>query len=333
MTFSQFHVCLQKDLVGTGVATETKARETINKLCLPLVGERQAIFEKLLENMDAELELHNSQMLVEMRALFKFCQGAAHIWDVHELGLAKQERALHERLDECRHQHDNENQELEAELDIVMDRMRQEASEKNLNESLTKGLAMLDKIKEGYELFHTVQTDIVAEYPHMVHEELTRYDESVCIFFTVNRNLPPVEKHKSQVSMKPSRSKGSKEKLSKERLSQERLASQQDLPEEKTAKQDEDTNKKPIQQQELIEDEPGREDVADEVKTEEIDGEVSAKSSKKKLDQMPSETSRFDVAVHGLEPKAGGQPSHFIKIGCNLPPSRKLEVGVFQVTH
>ena len=58
----------------------------------------------------AELELHNSHMLIEMRSLFKFCQGAAHIWDVHELGLAKQERALHEQLDECRHQHDNENQ-------------------------------------------------------------------------------------------------------------------------------------------------------------------------------------------------------------------------------
>lgn len=57
MTFSQFHVCLQKDLVGTGVATETKARETINKLCLPLVGERQAIFEKLLENMDVSERL------------------------------------------------------------------------------------------------------------------------------------------------------------------------------------------------------------------------------------------------------------------------------------
>ena len=43
---------LQNDLVETGVASETNARDTINKLCLPLVGERQASFEKLLENMD-----------------------------------------------------------------------------------------------------------------------------------------------------------------------------------------------------------------------------------------------------------------------------------------
>ena len=29
-----------------------------------------------------------------LRSLFKFVQGAAHIWDTHEIGLARQERAL-----------------------------------------------------------------------------------------------------------------------------------------------------------------------------------------------------------------------------------------------
>ena len=48
---------LQNDLVETGVASETNARDTINKLCLPLVGERQASFEKLLENMDVSWKL------------------------------------------------------------------------------------------------------------------------------------------------------------------------------------------------------------------------------------------------------------------------------------
>ena len=32
------------------------------------------------------------------------------MWDVHEQGLAKTERALQEKLDECRRKHDNENQ-------------------------------------------------------------------------------------------------------------------------------------------------------------------------------------------------------------------------------
>ncbi len=49
-------------------------------------------------------------MLQSLKSMFKFCQGAAHVWDVHEVGLARQERTLQENLEECRHKHDNENQ-------------------------------------------------------------------------------------------------------------------------------------------------------------------------------------------------------------------------------
>ena len=57
-----------------------------------------------------KLEKHNRDVLRDLRSLFKYCQGVAHVWDVHELGLAKTERALQEKLDECRRKHDNENQ-------------------------------------------------------------------------------------------------------------------------------------------------------------------------------------------------------------------------------
>lgn len=46
----------------------------------------------------------------ELRSLFKFTQGAAHLWDVHEINLAKKERHLQEQLEECRRKHDNLNQ-------------------------------------------------------------------------------------------------------------------------------------------------------------------------------------------------------------------------------
>ena len=55
-------------------------------------------------------EEHAVAQEAQIRSLFKFCQGAAHVWDCHELGLAKQERALQAKLDECRQQHDTENQ-------------------------------------------------------------------------------------------------------------------------------------------------------------------------------------------------------------------------------
>ena len=61
-------------------------------------------------NTQKALEVHNSRVLRQMRSLFKYCQGIGHVWDVHEQGLAKTERALQEKLDECRRKHDNENQ-------------------------------------------------------------------------------------------------------------------------------------------------------------------------------------------------------------------------------
>ena len=65
-------------------------------------------------------EEHNKKMEVEMHSLFKFSQGVAHLWDVHEIGLARQERALQEKLEECRRDHDYANQ-VSAVMVITMD--------------------------------------------------------------------------------------------------------------------------------------------------------------------------------------------------------------------
>ena len=100
-------------------------------------------------SIQKNLEEQNKDMQGQLKSLFKFAQGAAHVWDVHEIGLARQERALQEKLEQCRQQHDNQNQEKEAHLDIIMDRMRQDASEKALKDSLSRALEMLDKIRHA----------------------------------------------------------------------------------------------------------------------------------------------------------------------------------------
>jgi hypothetical protein len=46
----------------------------------------------------------------EFANLFKYLQSICHIWDNHELGLVKKERALQELLQDCRKDHDNDNQ-------------------------------------------------------------------------------------------------------------------------------------------------------------------------------------------------------------------------------
>ncbi|XP_056009695.1 coiled-coil domain-containing protein 180-like isoform X3 [Ostrea edulis] len=210
--------CLEKiefiktSLIEDGICAPPRAQQVVDQHMLPLVGERQKVFENNLETMEKNLEKHMKETTERLKMLFKFAQGAAHVWDVHEIGLAKQERALQEKLELCRQQHDNQNQDKEAHLDIIMDRMRQDATEKQLKDSLEKALNMLSKIKAAYEVFHKDQMDIVKNYPMMVRDELKDYDEGVCKFFEVGRNQP-VKRSKSKI-VAPKKSKekaGSKE--------------------------------------------------------------------------------------------------------------------------
>ncbi|XP_077986671.1 coiled-coil domain-containing protein 180-like [Glandiceps talaboti] len=178
------------ELVDAGICTEEKIIEVIEDHFLPQLGNRQRMFEDHLETMDKALEQLSQEQEVKLKSLFKFAQGAAHVWDVHEIGLAKQERELQEKLETCRHEHDSKNQDLEANLDIIMDRLRQESSEQSLKETLEKALNMLDKIKAGYEKFHKDQVNIVKNYPGMVKQESQRYDDAVCRFYGVGRKNP-----------------------------------------------------------------------------------------------------------------------------------------------
>ncbi|XP_052220939.1 coiled-coil domain-containing protein 180-like isoform X2 [Dreissena polymorpha] len=188
--------CLQEieriklDLLDTGVCSESRAKSVVEEFMIPLVGERQGVYERNLETMERALEEQNKMSGEQLKSLFKFAQGAAHVWDVHEIGLARQERSLQEKLEQCRQTHDNQNQDKEAHLDIIMDRMRQDATEKALKDSLTRALEMLDKIRHAYEVFHSDQENIVKQYPDMVKSELNNYDEALCKLFSLDRNKP-----------------------------------------------------------------------------------------------------------------------------------------------
>ncbi|XP_061169622.1 coiled-coil domain-containing protein 180-like isoform X3 [Saccostrea echinata] len=199
---------IKKSLIDDGICAPPRAQQVVDQNMLPLVGERQRVFENNLETMEKDLEKYMKETTERLKMLFKFAQGAAHVWDVHEIGLAKQERALQEKLEQCRQMHDNQNQEKEAHLDIIMDRMRQDATEKQLKDSLEKALSMLSRIKEAYEIFHNEQMDIVKNYPMMVRSELKSYDEGVCKFFEVGRNQP-IKKSKSKI-LAPKKTKDKK---------------------------------------------------------------------------------------------------------------------------
>ncbi|KAH9500705.1 hypothetical protein Btru_076321 [Bulinus truncatus] len=185
--------CLEKinsekeHMIESGICSEHRARQVMDEFMLPLVGQQQRSFELEIESLEKQIEAHKSQLEEQVNVLFKFSQGAAHLWDVHEIGLAKQERALQEKLEECRHKHDQSNQEKEANLDLVMDRMRQDANDVALKDSLIKAHNMLEKIRESYLEFHQQQTDIVQSYPNMINAELNTYEKGICKFFSVTK--------------------------------------------------------------------------------------------------------------------------------------------------
>ena len=82
---------------------------------LPFVGFHDHICNTLylygaFHFFQRRLEKHTEHNVKALKAIFKYCQGAAHVWDIHELGLAKQERALQEKLEDMRRRHDNTNQ-------------------------------------------------------------------------------------------------------------------------------------------------------------------------------------------------------------------------------
>ncbi|CAG5119622.1 unnamed protein product, partial [Candidula unifasciata] len=126
----------------------------------------------------------------EITALYKFAKGAAHLWEVHENNLAKHEKELNEQVARTKKDHDQTRQELEAQLDSDLDRMRQDANEIALKEDLVKALTLLEKIRESYETAHEQQIRSVQNYPSVVTEEVSHYDLTVCSYLSVSRVVP-----------------------------------------------------------------------------------------------------------------------------------------------
>ncbi|XP_025113780.1 coiled-coil domain-containing protein 180-like isoform X2 [Pomacea canaliculata] len=193
---------IKRSMLEEGIVTESKAQQVVEEQMLPLVGEQQRMFEQNLDTMEKSIAEHTKKMEDAVHSMFKYAQGVAHLWDVHEIGLAKQERALQEKLDDSRHEHDYVNQEWEANLDIVMDRMRQDASEEALRDSLSKVFDMLEKIQEFYKEFHQSQKNIVHMYPDMVQSELNNFDQAICTYFSLDRTHPD-DKAKAEEELRP----------------------------------------------------------------------------------------------------------------------------------
>lgn len=180
---------VKKELIERSVCTSGRAGEIIQTQCLPLVGEQQAKYEKFMEEMDKSLEEQSATVLGRLKNLFKFCQQVGHRWDLHEIGLAKREKELKEKLEEVRLLNEITNQESEANLDALLDQLRQGATESALHDNLRKARDLLGAIRERYEEFHDEQSEVLAKYPEVIQTELSAYEKNVFSLFAVERKV------------------------------------------------------------------------------------------------------------------------------------------------
>uniref|UniRef100_A0AAZ3RSU2 Coiled-coil domain containing 180 n=1 Tax=Oncorhynchus tshawytscha TaxID=74940 RepID=A0AAZ3RSU2_ONCTS len=153
---------------------QVKIQDTVNVEFLPLIGKCQSQTEEHLATMDRAFESLAKRAAVLSKSLFKFTRGASHLWEVHSAGLQRREQQLQDQLDE-----------KEANLDVMLDRLRQESTEEALKIALEKTLHSLDEIKLVYMHFYKEEVDTVESYPAMVLEELHSYSFAVSRFFNV----------------------------------------------------------------------------------------------------------------------------------------------------
>uniref|UniRef100_A0A663F8L2 Coiled-coil domain containing 180 n=1 Tax=Aquila chrysaetos chrysaetos TaxID=223781 RepID=A0A663F8L2_AQUCH len=125
-----------------------------------------------------ELAKQNEQ---NCRNLYSYFKEAMGLWDVHQLKLSQQEGELQKKLDECRWKQDNSIQVMEANLDIILDKMRTASSEEKLKEYLENTDLKFDR----YETFNQVLMDKVMAYPEAILWELLSYSISISQYFNV----------------------------------------------------------------------------------------------------------------------------------------------------
>ncbi|XP_046904045.1 coiled-coil domain-containing protein 180 [Hypomesus transpacificus] len=176
----------KEEIFTYGLSAE-EVQTVINAEFLSVIGRSQSQAEERIASMDRAFEGLARRVALLSRSVFKVCRGAVHLWEAHSSGLQKAEQELLEQLDVVRTGHNLNTKKKEANLDVLLDKLRQESTEETLGASLEKTLASLDEVKHGYLSFHKEEMEVVDCFPGMVLEELQTYSSAVSRFFNVEQ--------------------------------------------------------------------------------------------------------------------------------------------------
>uniref|UniRef100_UPI00398F31EA coiled-coil domain-containing protein 180 isoform X2 n=1 Tax=Pristiophorus japonicus TaxID=55135 RepID=UPI00398F31EA len=176
----------KEELVRSRACTEEEAKQLMITNFLPLVGNLQRQFEEEQSSVDQHMESLAKYMNFQCKVIYNICKGAAQLWEVHKKNLDSKEHQLKRQLDECRNKHDKLNQAREAQLDMLIDQLRQRDTQSDLKADHKKAVCMLDMIKKGYKSFYQKLLNIVNNYPSMSEKELYRFSTAISKYFEVN---------------------------------------------------------------------------------------------------------------------------------------------------
>ncbi|KAK3539025.1 hypothetical protein QTP86_023480 [Hemibagrus guttatus] len=175
-----------KSEVSTYGFTSDEIQHIVNNEVVPLIGKCQTQAEERLAAMKKAFEGLAKTAAFLSKSLFEFVHGAAKVWELHNARLQRTEQQLQDSLKELSKDYEEKNQKKEAQLDVMMDKLRQESTEKALKSTMEKILNILEQIKEGYVNFYKEGVVRVESYPEMVLIEIHTYSKAVSQYFKVN---------------------------------------------------------------------------------------------------------------------------------------------------
>ncbi|XP_062929635.1 coiled-coil domain-containing protein 180 [Mobula hypostoma] len=183
----------KEELLSSKTCTEKEVKELMISDFLPLLGNLHRRFEEELFAIDKHMEVLAQETELNCKDLFRTWKEAALLWEEHEMNLSKLEDQLKEQLGDCRKKHDKANQTREANLDLLIDQLRQDNTQTELKADYKKAVCLLNGIIKGYENFYQKQMEIVSKYPPTLRKELHRFSTDVSKYFGVIEVYKPGE--------------------------------------------------------------------------------------------------------------------------------------------
>ncbi|KAE8582533.1 hypothetical protein XENTR_v10020159 [Xenopus tropicalis] len=181
-------------LVSVDICTPEEAEDIITKELSPVTAQIHMKFKEEQEKWE-KLLVHSSKLtILQTQKLLKFLEDVVDIWQTLERGLSKQENAVQLRMEQCRYKYDSDSKAKEANLDKILDRLRQDSTKETLRSTLGKALASLETIKAGYKTFHLDQVAVIDSYPALVLAELASYSCALSNYFGVKEVYGQVQK-------------------------------------------------------------------------------------------------------------------------------------------